>query len=175
MLQLDATTCTFRGHVPGQTAVLPQCTSRHVQDSLLFSNIKDAFTGPVCTSAFHRHAGHSLFPHQGTVWPMHIRYAVLLNQSFCVFQGLEDAIGLSVTHPTWQRTKPDDPSDEHTGWTFASPEDPPFSSPTGTCYTPLCFRGYKAANRHKSCVGSPGTVCCALPCVKEAVPDVQQY
>ncbi|CAL8464887.1 g4422 [Coccomyxa elongata] len=46
-------------------------------------------------------------------------------------KGLEDAIGLSVTHPTWQRTKPDDPSDEHTGWTFASPDDPPFSSSTG--------------------------------------------
>lgn len=30
-------------------------------------------------------------------------------------QGLEDAIDLSVTHPTWQRTKPDDPEDEHTG------------------------------------------------------------
>ena len=36
-----------------------------------------------------------------------------------------------MTHPTWQRTRPDDPNDEHTGWTFASPDDPPFSSPTG--------------------------------------------
>lgn len=46
-------------------------------------------------------------------------------------KGLEDTIGLSVTHPTWQRTKPDDPSDEHTGWTFAFPDDPPFTSSTG--------------------------------------------
>ena len=30
-------------------------------------------------------------------------------------QGLQDAIDLSVTHPTWQRTRPDDPNDEHTG------------------------------------------------------------
>lgn len=30
-------------------------------------------------------------------------------------QGLHDAIDLSVTHPTWQRTRPDDPNDEHTG------------------------------------------------------------
>ena len=46
-------------------------------------------------------------------------------------QGLQDVIGLSVTHPTWQRTRPDDPKDEHTGWTFASPDDPPLASPTG--------------------------------------------
>lgn len=49
-----------------------------------------------------------------------------------IAQGLEDAIGVSVVHPTWQKTKPDDPSDEHYGWTFASPDDPPFQSPNGT-------------------------------------------
>jgi hypothetical protein len=42
-------------------------------------------------------------------------------------QGLEDAIGLSITHPTWQRTKPDVPGDEHTGWVFRAPSDPPLS------------------------------------------------
>ncbi|KAK9835349.1 hypothetical protein WJX81_004140 [Elliptochloris bilobata] len=46
-------------------------------------------------------------------------------------KGLQDIIGLSVTHPTWQRTRPDDPNDEHTGWVFASPDDPPFTSSTG--------------------------------------------
>ena len=46
-------------------------------------------------------------------------------------QGLQDVIGLSVTHPTWQRTRPDDPKDEHTGWVFAKPDDPPFTSTTG--------------------------------------------
>ena len=46
-------------------------------------------------------------------------------------QGLEAAIGVSVVHPTWQKTKPDDPNDEHCGWTFASPDDPPFQSPNG--------------------------------------------
>lgn len=38
-------------------------------------------------------------------------------------------VGLSVTHPTWQRTRPD--QDGHTGWAFASPGDPPLSSSTG--------------------------------------------
>lgn len=46
-------------------------------------------------------------------------------------QGLQDAIGLSVTHSTWQRTKPDT-DDEHCGWAFAGPEDPPLHSSTGT-------------------------------------------
>lgn len=49
--------------------------------------------------------------------------------SFLSLQGLEDVVGLSVTHPTWQRTRPD--QDEHTGWTFAAPGDAPFSSSTG--------------------------------------------
>lgn len=44
-------------------------------------------------------------------------------------QGLQDAVGVSVTHPTWQHTRPD--KDEHCGWTFASPDDPPFANPAG--------------------------------------------
>lgn len=46
-------------------------------------------------------------------------------------KGLDHVIGLSVVHPTWQRTKPDDPEDLHAGWVFKSPEDPPISSPSG--------------------------------------------
>lgn len=44
-------------------------------------------------------------------------------------KGLEDAIGVSITHPTWQETKPG--KDDHTGWVFVSPSDPPLSSSTG--------------------------------------------
>lgn len=44
-------------------------------------------------------------------------------------KGLEDVIGLSVVHPTWQRTRPD--QDAHTGWAFRAPTDPPVSGPTG--------------------------------------------
>ncbi|GLC40101.1 hypothetical protein PLESTM_000993200 [Pleodorina starrii] len=46
-------------------------------------------------------------------------------------KGLEDAIGVSVTHPTWQRTRPHDPADEHIGWVFRAPTDPPLASSTG--------------------------------------------
>lgn len=48
-------------------------------------------------------------------------------------QGLQDVIGVSVTHPTWQRTRPDNPEDKHTGWVFASPGDAPLTGPTGQC------------------------------------------
>ena len=46
-------------------------------------------------------------------------------------KGLQDVIGLSITHPTWQRTRPNDANDTHTGWVFASPEDPPFKNSAG--------------------------------------------
>lgn len=35
-------------------------------------------------------------------------------------KGLTGCIGLSVVHPTWQRTRPDDPDDGHCGWAFAA-------------------------------------------------------
>ncbi|CEM22098.1 unnamed protein product [Vitrella brassicaformis CCMP3155] len=44
-------------------------------------------------------------------------------------KGLEDVIGVSVVHPTMQRTRPD--LDEHVGWAFAKPKDPPFTSAWG--------------------------------------------
>ncbi|PSC67156.1 Glutathionyl-hydroquinone reductase [Micractinium conductrix] len=44
-------------------------------------------------------------------------------------KGLQDVVGLSVSHPTWQHTRPG--QDEHCGWAFASPGDPPLSSSTG--------------------------------------------
>ena len=46
-------------------------------------------------------------------------------------KGLQDVIGLSVTHPTWAKTRPDDPADAHTGWAFASPSDPSRANPAG--------------------------------------------
>ena len=40
---------------------------------------------------------------------------------------------MSVVHPTWARTRADDPADQHCGWAFRSPQDPPMSSPSGVC------------------------------------------
>ncbi|KAL4106148.1 hypothetical protein PRIC1_004202 [Phytophthora ramorum] len=39
--------------------------------------------------------------------------------------GLEDAIDLSVAHPIFQKTKPNDSSDEHKGWVFVDPKTSP--------------------------------------------------
>eukprot|EP00470_Lotharella_oceanica_P015796 CAMPEP_0170179618 /NCGR_PEP_ID=MMETSP0040_2-20121228/18579_1 /TAXON_ID=641309 /ORGANISM="Lotharella oceanica, Strain CCMP622" /LENGTH=366 /DNA_ID=CAMNT_0010423835 /DNA_START=51 /DNA_END=1151 /DNA_ORIENTATION=+ len=42
---------------------------------------------------------------------------------------LRKAIGVSVVHPTWQLTSPE--TDEHKGWTFRNPGDPPLVPPSG--------------------------------------------
>jgi putative glutathione S-transferase len=46
-------------------------------------------------------------------------------------KGLEKAIGVSVTHPTWARTRPDEEGDTHCGWVFRNPGDAPMTSPDG--------------------------------------------
>ena len=33
-------------------------------------------------------------------------------------KGLEDTISVTVVHPIWQKTRPNDPKDEHAGWVF---------------------------------------------------------
>ena len=46
-------------------------------------------------------------------------------------KGLDHVISHSVCHPTWRRTRPDDPDDKHCGWHFRSPGDPPVSNELG--------------------------------------------
>ena len=36
-------------------------------------------------------------------------------------KGLENVIGMTVVHPTWRRTRPDDENDTHCGWVFGEP------------------------------------------------------
>jgi len=47
------------------------------------------------------------------------------------YKGLEDIISVSVAHPTWGRTRPDDPDDHHTGWHFKAPGDASVSNELG--------------------------------------------
>lgn len=54
-------------------------------------------------------------------------------------KGLDHVIGLSVTHPTWGRTRPGDPEDLHAGWQFKSESDPPVANPAG--YGEFCCDG----------------------------------
>ena len=46
-------------------------------------------------------------------------------------KGLDHDISRSITHPTWGRTRPDDPEDKHCGWQFRSPGDPPLPKADG--------------------------------------------
>ena len=47
-------------------------------------------------------------------------------------KGLTDCIGVTVVHPTWQRSRPNDPIDLHYGWVFFDSEkSAPLSNPEG--------------------------------------------
>jgi hypothetical protein len=46
-------------------------------------------------------------------------------------KGLEGTISITVVHPTWQKTKPNDPADSHTGWVFGKPEGAPLVNTAG--------------------------------------------
>ena len=45
--------------------------------------------------------------------------------------GLEDVISVTVTHPTWQRTRPDNEADQHTGWIFGNSNGEPLVNSAG--------------------------------------------
>lgn len=47
------------------------------------------------------------------------------------YKGLDHAIGHSIVHPTWGRTRPDDPEDQHCGWFFRAPGDDPVPNSLG--------------------------------------------
>ena len=46
-------------------------------------------------------------------------------------KGLEDTISVSVVHPVWQKTRPDEQDDTHCGWIFANPDGPPLKNLNG--------------------------------------------
>lgn len=66
-----------------------------------------------------------------------------------LMKGLKDIIGLSVTHPTWQKTRPDDDEDGHHGWAFANEGDPPFTPPSGVGSIPCKDVIPDTINHHK--------------------------
>ena len=45
--------------------------------------------------------------------------------------GLEEAISVSYVHPTWMKTRPDEPEDTHAGWVFRSESEEPIANPAG--------------------------------------------
>eukprot|EP01060_Flectonema_neradi_P026970 TRINITY_DN36607_c0_g1_i1.p1 TRINITY_DN36607_c0_g1~~TRINITY_DN36607_c0_g1_i1.p1 ORF type:complete len:344 (+),score=58.96 TRINITY_DN36607_c0_g1_i1:57-1088(+) len=76
-------------------------------------------------SVFRRWIGEGKdFPAESGRYHLYVSYACPW-ASRCIamrhLKGLEDAIGMSVVHPTFLRTRPDE--DEHLGWTFVKESD----------------------------------------------------
>ncbi len=46
-------------------------------------------------------------------------------------KGLEDVISVTIVHPTWRHTNPDNPKDKHRGWIFGNPDGKPFHNTMG--------------------------------------------
>ncbi|TMW58102.1 hypothetical protein Poli38472_011690 [Pythium oligandrum] len=47
-------------------------------------------------------------------------------------KGLQEFVDITVVHPVYQRTRPDDENDTHNGWAFVDPKTTPFlPGPTG--------------------------------------------
>lgn len=46
-------------------------------------------------------------------------------------KGLEEAISVSIVHPVWRKTRPDDDEDAHFGWIFGDPNGEPFPNTKG--------------------------------------------
>ena len=46
-------------------------------------------------------------------------------------KGLEDIVSVTIVHPTWRQTNPDDPKDKHRGWIFGDPDGKPFHNTMG--------------------------------------------
>ena len=46
-------------------------------------------------------------------------------------KGLEDVVSVTIVHPTWRHTNPEDPKDKHRGWIFGDPDGKPFHNTMG--------------------------------------------
>eukprot|EP00629_Pelagomonadales_sp_RCC1024_P017423 CAMPEP_0119272894 /NCGR_PEP_ID=MMETSP1329-20130426/9135_1 /TAXON_ID=114041 /ORGANISM="Genus nov. species nov., Strain RCC1024" /LENGTH=336 /DNA_ID=CAMNT_0007273007 /DNA_START=215 /DNA_END=1225 /DNA_ORIENTATION=+ len=94
-------------------------------------------TAAAADGAYQRHAskhrGSAVTPEAGR-YHLHVALACPWADgalSMLFLKGLEDSISYSVVHPTWQRTRPDDPSDAHCGWVYRAPGDEPLKNPLG--------------------------------------------
>jgi putative glutathione S-transferase len=66
-------------------------------------------------------AGDSIYPPEPRRYHLYIAYGCpFANRALSVLhiKGLLDVVGVSVAHPTFQRTRPDSETDTHAGWTF---------------------------------------------------------
>ena len=78
---------------------------------------------------------HSVFQPEKDRYHLYIAYGCpWANRCLAILKlkGLDDCIGFTAVHPTWQRTRPTDPEDTHAGWVFFDSEkDVALTNPAG--------------------------------------------
>eukprot|EP00955_Chlamydomonas_euryale_P027921 294305-Chlamydomonas_euryale.AAC.2 len=111
--------------------------------------------GPVCTEPGDhrwriRACEHARAPHICEAGLFTTRFRNVAGTCMClgILQGLEDAISVSIVHPTWAKTRPDDPEDAHCGWQFADPSDPPKPNPEGAELPSLAPKNHREGAVH---------------------------
>mmetsp|Transcript_20511 Transcript_20511/g.48756 ORF Transcript_20511/g.48756 Transcript_20511/m.48756 type:complete len:358 (+) Transcript_20511:61-1134(+) len=76
--------------------------------------------------------GSEKFPPEAGRYHLYMSYACgWANGCYAAMRlkGLEGVIGTSIVHPTWQKTDPE--TDDHSGWAFTDPDDPPVTNQKG--------------------------------------------
>ena len=119
---VSAQSAAFAGSAVGASKVAPQMTKAHTAlDEMAndgeFMRTAAAFLGgqvapgtkyEPAAGRYHLYVSLACPWAAGTLTALHVK-------------GLDHAISHSVCHPTWRRTRPDDPEDKHYGWHFKSP------------------------------------------------------
>lgn len=75
-----------------------------------------------------------LFPAEAGRYHLHVSLACPWANGVLAalyLKGLEDVISYSTVHPTWGKTKPNDPEDTHYGWVYRNPGDEPMTNALG--------------------------------------------
>lgn len=80
-------------------------------------------------------------------------------------KGLQDVISVSIVHPTWRETKPDDKEDTHCGWVFGADSDETFANTAGD--------GGPFPARLKGCDPNPLFASYSLRDIYEKVKDTE--
>lgn len=74
---------------------------------------------------------HPVFKPQAGRYHLYVSYACPWAHRTLILRklkGLEDAISISVVHPTWAKTRE---NEEHLGWILKDPNDPPVTNQLG--------------------------------------------
>jgi len=110
----------------GQDEVTEQVQTDHVQ--------QDSANVPCNTDVEHcsRNELNAVFQAEASRYHLYISHACPFAHRTAIvvaLKGLQEIIGVTHVHPTWQYTKPG--TDEHRGWVFGSPDGKPLSNTNG--------------------------------------------